>query len=138
LEVVSSSRLTRRTLLQGMAAQTALSAAPISGPAATLAPQDDALLDEVEKACFLYFWEQAHPDTGLVKDRSRANSSDSTIVASIAATGFGLTALCIGQQRGWVSYDDARDRVITTLNFLARKMPTHRGFFFSLGQQHHR
>jgi hypothetical protein len=51
-------------------------------------------------------------------------------VASIAATGFGLTALAIGEKRGWVSYTDSRDRVIATLTFLARKMPTHRGFFF--------
>ncbi len=129
-----ASRLTRRALLQqlttGGACLGSLAAAPIAGPNTALAPGDDALLDEIEKACFLYFWEQGHPDTGLVKDRSKANSSDSSIVASIAATGFGLTALCIGEKRGWVSYPDARDRVVTTLNFLARKMPTHRGFFF--------
>jgi hypothetical protein len=107
-----------------------MGAAPIAGPGTALAAQDDTLLDEIEKASFLYFWEQAHPDTGLVKDRSKANSSDNTIVASIAATGFGLTALSIAEHRGWVSYTDARDRVIATLNFLAHKMPTHRGFFF--------
>ncbi len=103
---------------------------PSPARAQLLRRRTTALLDEVEKACFLYFWEQAHPDTGLVKDRSKANTSDSGIVASIAATGFGLTALCIGEKRGWVSYSDARDRVVATLNFLARKMPTHRGFFF--------
>ena len=134
LEVVPASPLTRRILLRAMAAAGASLGsavpAPIAGPGAALSPEDDGLLDEIEKACFLYFWEQAHPDTGLVKDRSKANSSDNGIVASIAATGFGLTALCIGEKRGWVSYPDARDRVVTTLNFLARKMPTHRGFFF--------
>ena len=105
-------------------------AAPIAGPVASLAPGDDGFLDEVEKACFLYFWEQGHPDTGLVKDRAKANTSDNSTVASIAATGFGLTALAIGEQRGWVPYGQARDRVLATLTFLARKMPTHRGFFF--------
>src|SRR6202030_3881297 len=70
------------------------------------------------------------PSTGLVKDRSKANSSDNGVVANIAATGFGLTALCIGVKRGWVSYANARERVVITLGFLARKMPTHRGFFF--------
>ncbi len=126
--------LTRRTVLQGFAAGAvclpSLTAAPIAGAPSALSPEDDTLLDDIEKAAALYFWEQAHPDTGLVKDRSKANASDSTIVASIAATGFGLTALCIAENRGWVSYEDARDRVITTLTFLARKMPTHRGFFF--------
>jgi hypothetical protein len=51
-------------------------------------------------------------------------------VASIAATGFGLTALCIGQKRGYVSYPDARNRVLTTLRFLWKVMPHHRGFFY--------
>jgi hypothetical protein len=105
-------------------------AGPTSGPGAVLAAEDDALLDAIEKASFLYFWEQSHPTTGLVKDRSKTNSSDNGVVANIAATGFGLTALCIGVNREWVSYANARDRVVMTLSFLARKMPTHRGFFF--------
>src|SRR6202044_3819972 len=95
-----------------------------------LSQEDDDFLQEMEKRNFQYFWDQAGGQTGLIRDRCNVLKDDSTIVASIAATGFGLTALCIGQQRGWVSYEDARDRVVTTLNFLARKMPTHRGFFF--------
>ena len=99
-------------------------------PLPRLSQAEDALLDEVEKANHLFFWEQAHPETGLVKDRCNTRTSDKGIVASIAGTGFGLTALCIAQQRGWVSLTDARDRVMTTLRFLQKKMPTHRGFFF--------
>jgi hypothetical protein len=99
-------------------------------PAAPLSAEDDAFLDELEKANYLFFWEQAHPDTGLVKDRCNTRATDTGIVASIAGTGFGLTALCIAQQRGWISLSDARDRAITTLRFLWEKMPTHRGFFF--------
>jgi hypothetical protein len=95
-----------------------------------ISEQDDSFLDAMEKANHLFFWEQAHPETGLVKDRCNARQADNRIVASIAATGFGLTALCIAQQRGWVSLEDARDRALITLRFLAKKMPTHRGFFF--------
>lgn len=101
---------------------------PVFGPGLTEA--DDQLLEEVEKASFLYFWEQANPQTGLVKDRSNVRGTDSTIAASIAATGFGLTALCIGDQRGYVQQLDARNRVLTTLRFLWKKLPTHRGFFY--------
>ncbi len=97
---------------------------------ATLSPEDDAFLDELEKANYLFFWEQAHPETGLVKDRCNTRATDTGIVASIAGTGFGLTALCIAQQRGWISLSDARARALTTLRFLWEKMPTHRGFFF--------
>ena len=101
-----------------------------AGVSAALSPEDDAFLDELEKANSLFFWEQAHPDTGLVKDRCNTRATDTGIVASIAGTGFGLTALCIAQQRGWISLSDARARAITTLRFLWEKMPTHRGFFF--------
>jgi hypothetical protein len=95
-----------------------------------LSQEEDAFLDELEKANYLFFWEQAHPDTGLIKDRCNARATDTGIVASIAGTGFGLTALCIAQQRGWVSLYDSRERALTVLRFLWNKMPTHRGFFF--------
>jgi hypothetical protein len=95
-----------------------------------LSPEDDQLLEDVERAAFLYFWEQGNPETGLVKDRSAVRGSDNTVVASIAATGFGLTALCVGEQRGFVSRSEARGRAAAALRFLWKKLPTHRGFFY--------
>ena len=104
---------------------------PAPAPLQTsLAPEDDQFLEELEKANFLYFWEQGNPQTGLVKDRASTHSQDNRTVASIAATGFGLTALCIAQKRGFVSYPDANARVLATLRFLWKKLPTHRGFFY--------
>ena len=79
---------------------------------------------------FLFFWEQANPQTGLIKDRCNVHINDTGVVASIASTGFGLTAICIGEKRGYISHQDARLRVIATLVFLWRKLPTHRGFFY--------
>jgi len=96
----------------------------------TFTPADEQLLEDMEKANFQYFWEAAGAQTGLIKDRSNVTQSDTSVVASIAATGFGLTALCIGQKRGYVSQRDARDRVLLTLRFLWKKMPTHRGYFY--------
>ena len=55
---------------------------------------------------------------------------DNRVLASIAATGFGLTAMCIGQKRGFIPYREARDRVATALRSLANWQPHHRGFFF--------
>ncbi len=97
---------------------------------AQLSPEDDSLLEEMEKAAFQYFWDQADPQTGLVKDRCNLQDENRTTAASIAATGFGLTAVCIGHQRGYVSLADARQRVLTTLRFLWTQMPNHRGFFY--------
>jgi hypothetical protein len=90
----------------------------------------DALLEDVERACFQFFIEQSDVDTGLVKDRARGDGPDSSIVASIAATGFGLTALCIGEKRGYLALADAHQRVLRVLRFLYEKMPRHRGFFY--------
>jgi hypothetical protein len=99
-------------------------------PASPFSPEDDQFLDELERSSFLFFWEQANPQTGLIKDRCNVRINDTGIVASIASTGFGLSAICIAEKRGYISHQDARLRVINTLVFLWRKLPTHRGFFF--------
>src|SRR6202044_1952654 len=99
-------------------------------PLAAFSPEDEQFLDDLERSNFLFFWEQASPQTGLIKDRCNARIPDTGIVASIASTGFGLTAICIAEKRGFVSLQDARLRVLATLTFLWRTLPTHRGFFY--------
>lgn len=112
-------------------AHVALPSEPAQLPAPSfITSEDDAFLNELEKANFLFFWEQANPTTGLIKDRCNVRTPDTSIAASIASVGFGLTAICIGHMRGFVSYADARRRVLSTLSFLWHKLPTHRGFFY--------
>jgi hypothetical protein len=128
-------QFSRRELLRLMGATAGFSAPGLAqlgavAPTSALSPEDDAFLEELEKANFQFFWEQADPQSGLVKDRCHVRETDNTIVASIASTGFGLTALCIGQKRGYISFQDARNRVLTTLRFLWKSMPNHRGFFY--------
>jgi hypothetical protein len=96
----------------------------------TISPEDDQFLEEIERANFLFFVEQADPETGLVKDRCNVRANDDGVVASIASSGFALTALAIGHQRGYISLPEAHQRVILALSFLWEKMPTHRGFFY--------
>ncbi len=104
---------------------------PAPSPLPTaLSPQDDQFLNDLEHANFLFFWEQANPQTGLTKDRCNVRTNDTTVAASIASTGFGLTAICIGEKRGFVSRADARVRVLDALSFIWHKLPTHRGFFY--------
>src|SRR5712691_553629 len=73
----------------GQSKSPALKPAPVQ----PFSPEDDRLLDEMERLSCCYFWEQASPETGLVKDRCNARraTTDNSTVASIAATGFGLT-----------------------------------------------
>ncbi len=99
-------------------------------PPSTLTQQDDAFLNDLEHANFLFFWEQANPKTGLIKDRCNVRAADTSTVGSIASSGFGLTAICIAQKRGFIPYEQARVRVVESLSFLWHKLPTHRGFFF--------
>jgi len=89
-----------------------------------------SLLDEVQRAAFLFFWEQANPTTGLVKDRSKAEGSDPRTTASIAATGYGLTALCIADRRGWQDPAKIRQRVRNTLQFALTRLTHQHGFFY--------
>jgi hypothetical protein len=98
--------------------------------APTLTTEEDQFLNELEHASFLFFWEQGSPNTGMVKDRCNVQNNIQGGAASIAATGFGLTALCIGEQRGFVSRTAALERVFATLRFLWKKLPNHRGFFY--------
>src|SRR5580693_3094373 len=58
---------------------------------------DDELQEEIVNRAFLFFWNEAGARSGLVRDRALADgASDQRRISSIAATGFGLTALCIG------------------------------------------
>src|ERR1043166_1661935 len=59
---------------------------------------DNDLVDDISRRSFRYFWEQTNARTGLVLDRAYTNGKaeeKTERVASIAATGFGLTAFCI-------------------------------------------
>jgi len=111
--------------------------APARAPSRTsLSPEDDQFLDDLERLNFCYFWEQASPQTGLVKDRCDVTGNDNGVVGSIAATGFGLTALCIAQKRGFISQLDAQSRVFATLRSLWQQVPNHRGFFYHWADIH--
>src|SRR5262245_32247812 len=66
-----------------------------------------SFIEDLSRRTFLYFQEHSNKETGLVLDRARADGSphdqEHQRVASIAATGFGLTAWCIAADQKWVS-----------------------------------
>ena len=100
----------------------------------TLTVEDDALLEDLSKRSFLFFWEQADPGTGIVRDRSRTDGSpvegNARDVGSIASVGFGLTGLCIAAERGWVPRAAAIDRTRITLRYFAERLEHQRGWFY--------
>jgi len=100
----------------------------------SLTKADDLFIDDLERRSFDYFWREADPQTGLVPDRARIDGSalDNAHrnVGSIAATGFGLTALCIAAERGWLERVSARERTRNTLRFFANRAFQQRGWFY--------
>ncbi len=97
-------------------------------------PRDEAFLEDLERRSFQYFWDQASPATGLVLDRTRtdgaASDEEHRYIASIAATGFGLTATCIASEHGWINRSEARARVRATLRFFADRALQEHGWFY--------
>ena len=73
-------------------------------------------LEDIEHRTFEFFWQTANPENGLVPDHWPMGD---TPFSSIAATGFALTAYPIGVERGWITREQARQRVLTTLRFFA-------------------
>ena len=97
------------------------------------AADDERLLDDLSRRCFRYFEEQSDPHTGIARDRARADGTDETryIVGSTGATGFALTAFCIGADRGWISRRDARRRVEAALRSYAEgPVVNEHGWFY--------
>ena len=86
---------------------------------------------EVERSALRYFLEQAHPQTGMVRDWAE-NFSDTPAnnrVGSIAATGFGFVVVANAARRGWVDRDFARAYVLKTLRFCRQSVARHKGWF---------
>jgi hypothetical protein len=109
----------------------------IARPAASksLTEIDNDLLDDLSRRSFRYFWEQTNLRTGLVVDRASATGDPEKRpsqegVASIAATGFGLTATCIAADHRWISHEMARQRVLAALRYFANKAPQQHGWFY--------
>jgi hypothetical protein len=96
----------------------------------TYAGTDDQLLDEIQKASFQFFWNEASSATGQVKDRASASGQDRRVLSSIAATGFGLTALCVADQRGYAKPHEIAERMRRTLRFILNQLPHEHGFFY--------
>jgi hypothetical protein len=90
----------------------------------------DHLLDEFERRACRYFYEMADPNTGLVRDRATANEPYAPSVSSIAATGFGLSALAIAASRRYIDWVALEARVRTTLKFLCEHAAQEHGFFY--------
>jgi hypothetical protein len=101
-----------------------------------IAPDDRLFLEDMQKRAVRYFWDQADEHTGIVLDRARNDGSRSSNVGSSAATGFGLTGLCIAATHGWLPRDQVRTRVATTLRYFWAHAFHDHGWFYHFMDVH--
>ncbi|MBB3697083.1 beta-glucosidase [Flammeovirga yaeyamensis] len=88
--------------------------------------EDVRIFDETHEASFRYFWEWAHPVSGLTPRRSLENKR---FDIGIGASGFGIQAIIVGAHRGWVSREEVVDHLLKVTYFLDQKAVKYHGVF---------
>ena len=93
-------------------------------------------MEDLSRRTFQFFREHSDAETGLTLDRARTNGDapkageDHFQIASIAATGFALSGLCIAAERNWLTEADARQRARKTLDFFNTRAVHRNGWFY--------
>jgi hypothetical protein len=74
---------------------------------------DEALLDEIQEATFRYFWDFAHPVSGMARERNTSGD-----LVTTGGSGFGLKAILVGVHRGYITRNEGIERLNKIVNFL--------------------
>ena len=85
---------------------------------------DDELLTMLQKASFEYYWEGADPHSGMTRENI---PGDDRIVAT-GASGFGIMALMVGVNRGFITREQGLERLAKIVNFLQHAQRYHGAF----------
>jgi hypothetical protein len=98
---------------------TAFNAAGESGFSAVDSAQclpmtDEELLEMTQLATFRYFWNYGHPVSGMARERSNGDPN----IVTTGGSGFGIMAILVGAERGWVTRTEALNRLIQIASFL--------------------
>ncbi len=82
---------------------------------------DEALLTMVQEASFRYYWDGAEPNSGLALENIAGRQH---MIAS-GASGFGMMALIVGTERGFISRQESVDRFEKITKFLSTAATYH-------------
>ncbi|TAD84516.1 MAG: beta-glucosidase, partial [Bacteroidetes bacterium] len=85
---------------------------------------DDALLTLVQRQTFTYFWDFAHPNSGMARERNTSGD-----LVTTGGTGFGIMGIVTGIHRGFISRQQGLDRTARIVNFLTTQAPRFKGAF---------
>lgn len=86
---------------------------------------DSALLDVVQRQTFRYFWDFAHPVSGLARERSNVAYNYGNEVVTIGGSGFGIMAMVVAVNRKWITREQGVDRMLKIINFLSKASSFH-------------
>ncbi len=75
---------------------------------------DDELLDMVQRGCYRYYWDAAHPNAGMALE---VFPGDKDLVA-LGGSGFGISALVVATERGFVTREEGAERLLKIVRFL--------------------
>lgn len=86
---------------------------------------DSALLDLVQRQTFRYFWDFAHPVSGLARERSNTDAGYGHETVTTGGTGFGIMSVITAAERGWITRDTAARFMRKMINFLLKANAYH-------------
>ncbi len=89
-------------------------------PADLAALPDEELLEAVQRQTFGFFWEAAHPVSGLAPDRCKTVAGPVDDLVTIGGSGFGVMAIIVAAERGWVTRAAAAERLGHMLDLLVK------------------
>ena len=94
-------------------------------PASLVQLPDDELIEIVQRQTFNYFWERSHPVSALAPDSRPARKDHVEDLVAVGGSGFGVMALIVAVERGWVTREAALDRLERMLELLVRATCYH-------------
>lgn len=83
---------------------------------------DEELLNMVQEYTFRYFWDFAHPVSGLALERNTSGD-----VVTIGGSGFGVMAILSGIEKGFISREAGRERINKITDFLGNQADRFHG-----------
>ena len=86
---------------------------------------DTALLELVQKQTFKYFWDFAHPLSGLARERSNIAYEYGNEVVTTGGSGFGVMSVIVAAERGWIKRDTAARFLLKLVSFLSKANSYH-------------
>ncbi len=84
---------------------------------------DDSLLTLVQEQTFQYFWEGAEPTSGLARERIHMDGeypqNDQDVITT-GGSGFGIMAILVGMERGFITRQEGVERLHKIVNYLEK------------------